>query len=47
MSKLYSKKSLANTKFLPKPETINFILNYSKSMSVMKVGKMNFEFNAN
>ncbi|MEC4048993.1 hypothetical protein OX284_006105 [Flavobacterium sp. SUN046] len=47
MSKLYSKKTLANTKFLPKPQTINFILNYSKSMSVMKVGKMNFEFIAN
>ena len=46
MAKLYSKKALV-TKMLPKKETINFILNYSKSLSVVKVGGINFEIIAN
>ena len=32
MAKLYSKKKLASTKMLPKKETIQFILNYSKAL---------------
>jgi hypothetical protein len=47
MAKLYSKKALANTKMLPKNETINFILNYSKALKMVKVGNMNFELLAN
>ena len=47
MAKLYSKKALANTKMLPKKETINFLLNYSKALNVIKVGNMNFEILAN
>lgn len=47
MAKLYSKKALAATKMLPKKETINFILNYSKALKVIKVGNMNFEILAN
>ena len=47
MAKLYSKKALANTKMLPKKETINFILNYSKAVTIIKVGNLNFENLAN
>ena len=47
MAKLYSKKALANTKMVPKKETISFILNYSKALSVMKIGNRNFEIIAN
>ena len=47
MAKLYSQKALANTKMLPKKETINFILNYSKALKVVKASNMNFEIIAN
>ncbi len=47
MAKIYSKKALAKTKMLPKPQTINFILNYSKALKVLKVGNLNFETIAN
>lgn len=47
MAKLYSKKALATTKMLPKKETINFLLNYSKSLNIVKVGNMKFEIIAN
>lgn len=48
MAKLYSKKKLANQKeMLPKKETISFILNYSKALSITKVGKFQFETVAN
>ena len=47
MAKLYSKKTLATSKMLPKQETINFLLNYSKSLNIVKVGNMNFEIIAN
>jgi hypothetical protein len=47
MAKLYSKKALANTKMLPKKETINFLLNYSKALNVIKIGNLNFEILAN
>jgi hypothetical protein len=47
MAKIYSKKTLANTKMLPKKQTINFILNYSKAYSVLKIGNLNFENIAN
>jgi hypothetical protein len=47
MAKLYSKKALATSKMLPKQETINFLLNYSKALNIIKVGSMNFEIIAN
>lgn len=47
MAKLYSKNNLASTKMLPKKETINLILNYSKAFKIIKAGNMNFEIIAN
>ncbi len=47
MAKLYSKKALATTKMLPKKETIQFILNYSKALKIIKIGGKNFEIIAN
>jgi hypothetical protein len=47
MAKLYSKKTLATKKMLPKNETINFILNYSRALKVVKIGNLNFEIIAN
>ena len=47
MAKLYSKKALANSKMLPKKETISFILNYSKALNVVKIGNLNYEIIAN
>ena len=47
MAKLYSKKALVNNKMLPKKETISFILNYSKSLNIVKIGNHNFEVIAN
>ena len=46
MAKLYSQKALA-TQMLPKKETINFLLNYSKVLRIIKVGNLNFEIIAN
>lgn len=44
MAKIYSKTSLETTNDLkPKEETINFLLNYSKALSVMKSDKVKFE----
>jgi hypothetical protein len=47
MAKLYSKKKLAASKMLPKKETISFILNYSKTLRITKVGSLSFESIAN
>lgn len=47
MAKIYSKEKLAKTNLLPKKETINFILNYSKAITIKKIGNMNFEILAN
>ena len=47
MAKIYSKQPLAASKMLPKKETINFLLNYSKAMTMVKVGRMTFECVAN
>ncbi len=47
MAKIYSKKSLATPKMQPKKETVSFLLNYSKALSYMKVGKMKIEHIAN
>ena len=47
MAKIYSKKKLVTNTMKPKKETISFLLNYSKAMSFIKVGKMNIEVIAN
>ncbi|WP_165396051.1 hypothetical protein [Flavobacterium sp. J27] len=47
MAKLYSKQKLAPKHMLPKKETIAFILNYSKALSIKKMGNMSFEIIAN
>ena len=44
MAKLYSENSIKNLNELePRKETVSFILNYSKALSVIKCNKMKFE----
>jgi hypothetical protein len=47
MAKLYTNKKLATQKMLPKKETVSFLLNYSKALSLVKVRELNFEIIAN
>jgi len=47
MAKIYSKKTLAITTMKPQKETISFLLNYSKALSIIKVNNMSFEVMAN
>jgi hypothetical protein len=47
MAKIYSRTSLVTPSMKPKKETISFLLNYSKAMRFLKVGKMNIEVLAN
>ncbi len=43
MAKLYSKQPKKNIDLNPKDETISFILNYSKALSVINYKEMKFE----
>jgi hypothetical protein len=44
MAKNYSKTPIKTSNDLkPKEETINFLLNYSKALSVIKLNKLKFE----
>ena len=43
MAKLYTKKTLSNPTMVPKRQTIDFILNYSKALNVLKIGKLTVE----
>ncbi|MEN3324148.1 hypothetical protein VP395_10440 [Mariniflexile soesokkakense] len=44
MAKIYSENSIEKLNELePKNETVNFILNYSKALSVISCNKMKFE----
>lgn len=47
MAKIYSEKKLSPPKMEPKKETVSFLLNYSKALSFLKVGKLTFENIAN
>lgn len=47
MAKLYSKKQSAAPKMLPKQETIDFLLNYSKALKIVKTSNGTFESIAN
>ena len=43
MAKLYSECPQKNENLNPKEETVNFLLNYSKALSVINCNKMKFE----
>jgi hypothetical protein len=44
MAKLYSENAIKNLNELnPKEETLQFLLNYSKALSVINCNKMKFE----
>lgn len=47
MAKLYTRKKLASKKMLPKKQTIQFLLQYSKVVNFIKIGNMTFENIAN
>ena len=47
MAKIYSPKSLAITRMKPKKETVSFLLNYSKALSILKGKTLSFEIMAN
>jgi|AntDeeMinimDraft_4_1070355.scaffolds.fasta_scaffold06009_4 hypothetical protein len=49
MKKLYNKPNKENFRFKlkPKPETINFLLNFSKSIEIKKYNSIEFETNLN
>jgi hypothetical protein len=47
MAKIYSKKTVVTNSMKPKKETISFLLNYSKALSIIKVNDQSFEFIAN
>ncbi len=44
MAKIYSENSIKKVNELkPKEETVNFLLNYSKALSVINCNKLKFE----
>ena len=44
MAKIYSENSFKKIdNFEPREETVNFLLNYSKALSVINYNKMKFE----
>ncbi|WP_298496371.1 hypothetical protein [uncultured Algibacter sp.] len=44
MAKIYSENSIKNIENIePREETVNFLLNYSKALSVINCNKMKFE----
>jgi hypothetical protein len=47
MQKIYSQGSKKMNNLQPKQETINFILNYSKAMHIMKTRNMLIEVHKN
>lgn len=47
MAKIYFKKTLEIPTMKPKKETISFLLNYSKALSIIKGKTMSFEVMAN
>jgi hypothetical protein len=47
MAKIYSSKTLVINTMKPKKETISFLLNYSKALSIIKGNKMSYEVMAN
>ncbi|MBP6558526.1 MAG: hypothetical protein KA213_09195 [Flavobacterium sp.] len=47
MAKIYSTNLRTAIPMKPKKETLSFLLNYSKALHVIKVGKHKFEWIAN
>lgn len=47
MAKIYSKKTVVINSMKPKNETISFLLNYSKALSIIKGNTTSFEIIAN
>ena len=47
MAKIYTAKKLVTNSMKPKKETISFLLNYSKALSVLNVNNKSFEIIAN
>lgn len=47
MAKIYSKKQPKASKMLPKKSTINFLLDYSKALTMLKIGEFTFQNIAN
>jgi hypothetical protein len=43
MAKIYSDCTLKNVNLNPKEETVDFLLNYSKALSVISYNKLKFE----
>jgi len=43
MAKLYPECSKKKIELKPKEETVNFLLNYSKALSVIQCNKLKFE----
>jgi len=43
MSKTYSQKAPVASSMKPKKEVVSFLLNYSKALRIIKVGKMKVE----
>jgi len=43
MAKIYSETTPKNVNLKPKDETISFLLNYSKALSVINYNKLKFE----
>ena len=43
MAKLYSKKRMEAPKMEPRSETISFLLNYSKALTIVKAGNISVE----
>ncbi len=43
MAKIYSEKNSKLEKLEPKEETVKFLLNYSKALSVISCNKLKFE----
>lgn len=47
MAKIYSEKKLAAPEMLPKKETVEFLLNYSKALKIVKTENGTYENIAN
>ena len=47
MAKIYSKKIVTTVKMKPKKETVSFLLNYSKALTIFKAGNIVVETIAN
>ena len=47
MAKIYSKKKLVTNTMKPKKETVSFLLNYSKALTIFTAGTIVIETIAN